>query len=94
MTTADPLAALRARFAAKAADEAALLRQYRGGEMSTREAEQAVHALAGAAGLFGFAVVSDLARALDARFAAGDPPMPGDVTPLIEALDLLGRDYS
>ena len=94
MTTADPLAPLRARFAARAADEAARLSRYREGEVSSREAEQAVHALAGAAGLFGFERVSDLARTLDARFAAGDPPKPGDVTLLIEALDALAADYS
>ena len=94
MTPADPLAPLRARFAAKAADEAALLRRFQHGEVPAEETERAIHGLAGAAGLFGFGTVSDFARALDARFATGSPPRSDELTPLIEALESLARDYS
>lgn len=92
--TADPLAPLRARFAGKAGEEAAVLKGYGSGDLTATEAEHIVHGLAGAAGLFGFSELSSLARGIDERFAAGQPPTSSELQPLIDVLETLARDYS
>ena len=92
--TVDPLAPLRARFADKAGEEAAVLKGYAAGDLTATEAEHIVHGLAGAAGLFGYLELSSLARLIDERFAAGSPPTPSELQPLVEALETLARNYS
>lgn len=79
--SADPAAALdalRLRFLARAAEDLATLRnQAESGEAALEEVRFLVHRLAGAAGVFGYAGLSDAAARLDAAFQDGaDPGRP------------------
>ncbi len=83
----DPLAPLRAKFLARAAQDLALLRS---DEASIKDRHYVVHRLAGAAGVFGYAEVTELARDLDdLLLAQGDAP-PEAFSALISALEGLG----
>jgi HPt (histidine-containing phosphotransfer) domain-containing protein len=87
MTTADPLAPLRAKFLVRVADDLAKLRAT---ETSAKDRHYIVHRLAGAAGVFGYAAVTDLARDLDdLLIEQGDAP-PQAFAELIAALEGLG----
>ncbi|KSB90165.1 hypothetical protein AS593_17510 [Caulobacter vibrioides] len=86
MTTADPLAPLRAKFLVRVADDLARLRA---AETSLKDKHYIVHRLAGAAGVFGYAHVTDLARDLDdLLIEQGDAP-PEAFAELIAALETL-----
>ena len=87
MTTADPLAPMRAKFLVRVADDLAKLRAT---ETSAKDRHYIVHRLAGAAGVFGYAAVTDLARDLDdLLIEQGDAP-PQAFAELIAALEGLG----
>jgi len=90
--TDDPLAPLRIRFRARAAEEAtALAEALAGGDAAG--IERIAHGLAGAAGLFGFADVGAAAVAVDQDFAVGRLIDAGRVERLIGTLKALA-DYS
>ena len=82
----DPLAALRARFLARAAEDAAVL-----GDSATPDEERRirVHRLAGAAGVFGFHELGEQAAALDEAWQAGRSPTPAELADLVRALSAL-----
>lgn len=82
----DPLAPLRAKFLARAAQDLASLRS---DEVALADKHYVVHRLAGAAGTFGYAAVSALAAALDERLLAGDETPPEAFAELIAALEAL-----
>ncbi|MFT4254782.1 MAG: Hpt domain-containing protein [Caulobacter sp.] len=80
----DPLAPLRAKFLARVGEDLALLRS---AEASIKDRHYVVHRLAGAAGVFGYAEVTELARDLDDLLLAdGDAP-PEAFSALIAALE-------
>jgi hypothetical protein len=67
----DLLAPLRARFRARAADEAVRLRPLWEADPASPELRAMVHGLAGAAGMFGHRELGDVARAADEHLADG-----------------------
>lgn len=75
MTEADPLAALRARFKARCLDDLAVLVAARADPaLRSQEAlRTTVHRLSGAAGTFGYPVVSEVAGELDQDLHDGRP---------------------
>lgn len=81
----DPLEPLRLRFRERAgADSLALADAL--ARADAPEIERLAHSLAGAAGLFGFVEVGDLAMQIDQGFAAGKTPPDDRVRALIVAL--------
>ena len=84
MTTPDPMAVLRGRFLARAADDLAWLRAT-GGERADELLARA-HKLAGAGGTFGFQEVSEIAAQVEQDLHEGGTV---DVTALIAALEAL-----
>ncbi|MCO8030806.1 Hpt domain-containing protein [Brevundimonas diminuta] len=81
----DPLEPLRLRFRERAgADSLALADAL--ARADAAEIERLAHSLAGAAGLFGFVEVGDLALQIDQVFAAGKTPPNDHVGALIDAL--------
>lgn len=70
----DPLAPLRARFRARAADELILLRALATGDLASPALQALAHGLAGAAGTFGYPRLSAAALAVDDCFVAGCTP--------------------
>lgn len=70
----DPLAPLRARFRARAADELVQLRALMTGDLSSPALQTLAHGLAGAAGTFGHPRLSEAALAVDDCFVAGRAP--------------------
>ncbi|MBD7941585.1 Hpt domain-containing protein [Brevundimonas guildfordensis] len=81
----DPLEPLRLRFRERAgADSLALADAL--ARADAPEIERLAHGLAGAAGLFGFVEVGDLAMQIDQGFAAGKTPPDDQVRALIVAL--------
>lgn len=86
MTTADPLAPLRAKFLARVADD---LVKLRAAETSTKDKHYIVHRLAGAAGVFGYRAITDLARDLDDLLLDHGEAAPEAYAKLIAALEEL-----
>ncbi|MBI1686844.1 Hpt domain-containing protein [Caulobacter hibisci] len=84
----DPLAPLRAKFLARVTEDLARLRAP---ETSTKDRHFVVHRLAGSAGIFGYAQVTDLARDLDDLLLDQGHAPPEAFAPLIAALEGLGR---
>lgn len=84
MTTPDPMAALRARFLSRAADDLAWFRA--NGEAPADEALTRAHKLAGAGGTFGFPDVSAAAAEVEEDLQAG---RPADLKALIAVLEAL-----
>jgi HPt (histidine-containing phosphotransfer) domain-containing protein len=84
MTHSDPLAALRARFLARAADDLAWIRATGGSPQDELLAR--VHKLAGSGGVFGYPDLSALAAALEDDIREG---RPADLTTLASALAAL-----
>jgi HPt (histidine-containing phosphotransfer) domain-containing protein len=81
---AEALAALKAKFLARATNDLAELRSWSArGAPAEPEMRQRVHRLAGAAGTFGFHDLSDLAKRVDDRLASGEA---GDAPALIAEL--------
>lgn len=84
----DPLEALKRRFLDRCASDLSVLQRV----LETPEAvapgelKDVVHKMSGAAGVFGFARLSDLARRLDDELAQGAPPSAEKVKALIDAL--------
>lgn len=73
--TADPLAALKASFRIRSAEDAnAIDAALDRDGMSDVEIERLVHRLAGSADLFGYPVIGAATRAIDAVFAEGRRP--------------------
>ncbi|MDG2531218.1 Hpt domain-containing protein [Caulobacter endophyticus] len=87
MTTADPLAPLRAKFLVRVADDLARLRS---ADTSMKDRHYVVHRLAGAAGVFGYGKVTDLARELDDLLIEQGEAPPEAFAELIAALEGLG----
>lgn len=77
------MANLRLRFLARAAQDAARLRE------PGAEIDVIVHRLAGAAGVFGFDNVSRLASIVDVQIHEGGSPAPEDLAALVAAVDAL-----
>lgn len=83
----DPLASLRAKFLVRVGEDLALLRAP---GATIKDRHYVVHRLAGSAGIFGYAQVTDLARDLDDLLIdQGDAPAEA-FAPLIAALEGLG----
>lgn len=81
----DRLAALRARFLARAADDHAALTAAR--DAGDREAIRSIaHSLAGGAGIFGFPEVSAAARALEEADEEDVRPRLAHLLALLDAL--------
>lgn len=86
---AEALAGLKGRFLARSAEDLDQLRLWAaGGAAPDPEARRLVHRLAGAAGTFGFAELSRLAKLADDRLAAGEPVPDAEALCLIEALGM------
>ncbi len=75
----DPLAPLRERFRKRAADDLVRLRVLAAGDPASNELRMLAHNMAGAAGTFGYAALSEAAMAVDDRYAAGDAPDAGQL---------------
>lgn len=84
----DPLAPLRAKFRERTIGDARRLRDaVATGEAGQAEIERIVHALAGAAGMFGFTDLGEAASTLDRRFADRDPPPDEDILALAARIE-------
>lgn len=70
----DPLAPLRDRFRKRAADDLARLRLLMTGDLAANELRALAHNMAGAAGTFGHAALSEAAMAIDDRYVQGQLP--------------------
>lgn len=91
----DGLEALRARFLAQCAEDLRLV-AHAIADAETVEAPlfaQRIHRLAGAAGIFGFAVVSDRARVVDDRLTAKAKPLLESLEALAAALAEIARAH-
>lgn len=86
----DPLAPLRAKFLERCLEDEALLT---GGDPAapSEELRMAVHRLAGAAGVFGYPQISELARTLDDQLHDEGRMSPADLGALVDALRALHR---
>ena len=84
MTTTDPLAPLRAKFLVRVADDLVALRAP---ETSMKDRHYIVHRLAGAAGVFGYTAITDLARDLDDLLIEQGQAPPEAFAELIAALE-------
>jgi HPt (histidine-containing phosphotransfer) domain-containing protein len=82
----DPLAPLRERFRTRAADDLARLRVLTTGDLASSELRALAHNMAGAAGTFGYAALSEAAMAVDDRYAAGQAPEPAQLALLEQRL--------
>jgi HPt (histidine-containing phosphotransfer) domain-containing protein len=71
----DPLAPLRAKFRVRATEDLARLRTLRGAN-DADELRRLAHSVAGAAGTFGFAALSEAAIVIDDDYVAGRTPKP------------------
>jgi len=82
------MAALRERFVARCMTDCARLKAHLEGDiLAPPELRRAVHRLAGAAGMFGYAELGAVAGDLDAKLAASNDP--SGLPRLIEALAAL-----
>lgn len=70
----DPLAPLRERFRKRAADDLARLRVLMTGDLAANELRALAHNMAGAAGTFGYAPLSEAAMAIDDCYVEGRLP--------------------
>lgn len=86
--SADPLAALRARFVERALQDASTLEAALKKD-DHQAMEQVAHSLAGAAGVFGFADLGEAARLIDDRYAAGGRPSVQNVRDLVAQARML-----
>ena len=85
------IAALKARFLTRAADDLAMLRRWSAAGARADQAHQRiVHRLAGAAGTFGFAEVSALAKRVEDSLAEGVAAEGAALAALLKALAGLG----
>ena len=82
----DAFQALRARFRVRAAQELTQLEALTAAGPDSAELRRLVHNIAGAAGTFGFPVLSEAAIAIDDCYAAGTPPPPETFRTLAQAL--------
>lgn len=82
----DPLAPLRDKFRARAADDLARLRVLVLGDLNDDALKLLVHNLAGAAGLFGYPALGEAAMQIDDRFATGETPGADQLTLLEQRL--------
>ena len=80
----DPLAALRGRFLARAAEDLAWIRA--SGGAPAEELLARVHKLAGSGGVFGHPQVSAAAAAVEAALREGEPVDLGPLVAVLEAL--------
>lgn len=80
--SADSLAELRGRFCERARGDADALEIALAASDAER-IEALAHGLAGAAGLFGFTEIGQMAKAIDGRFAEGETPAPAQIQALI-----------
>jgi len=77
------MAALKARFVARAGDDLAVLRAGAG----AAQMQVLIHRLSGTAGAFGFAELSRLAAVVDDRLHVGEPPAATDMAALLRELE-------
>lgn len=80
------LEALRRKFVARSEGDLVRLRVLVEGDPASSALQDLAHSLAGAAGTFGFAQVSEMAGRIDDRFALGETPSRQEIVALIEAL--------
>lgn len=81
------LAALRARFLSRAADDLQALRKWSDGGAPDDDAHyRVIHRLAGAAGTFGFDDLSELARKADEAIASGADVRASQVLAVVQEL--------
>ena len=83
----DPLTALRERFRARAAADRAQLQILAEGDLNSSELRRLVHNLAGTAGTFGYASLSEAAGLIDDDMAAGLSANPVNIDRLKTMLD-------
>lgn len=84
----DPLAPLKARFRVRCGEDAARLRAHLAG-VDEPDLEGLVHRLAGAAGTFGYADISEAALAIDDVYVAGGAPAAEALADLADRLETL-----
>lgn len=82
----DPLAPLRARFRERAAGDLTRLQELAAGDLGSEPLKMLAHNIAGAAGTFGYPLLSEAAISIDDRFAVGETPDTTQVALLIERL--------
>lgn len=82
----DPLAPLRERFRARAAEDLTRLTALVAGDLAAQELQILTHNLAGAAGTFGYGPLSEAAMAIDDRYASDRLPEPEQITLLQQRL--------
>jgi HPt (histidine-containing phosphotransfer) domain-containing protein len=89
MTQPDPLAPLRSRFIARGAEDLASLRAHlAGGRLSPTALRFTVHRLSGAAGIFGYAEISEAAGRAEDNIL--DHPDQSDAS-LRNLVEVLGK---
>lgn len=82
---------MRVRFAARCAEDLAILQQAQAGNSDPETLRATVHRLAGAAGTFGYPQLSILAGVVDDRLVENLWPTPAELDALTEAVRALTR---
>lgn len=82
----DPLAPLRDRFRTRAKSDLQRLQDLAASDPAGDALQRLVHNIAGAAGTFGYASLSEAAMAIDDQFAAGLAPESAQLTLLQQRL--------
>lgn len=90
----DPLAALKERFRVRAMADRATLERLAPGDPDSEELRRLVHNLAGTAGTFGYASLSQAAIEIDNQMASGMPADPVSLDRLKNRLDELAQPSS
>lgn len=86
----DALEALRRRFVERTKQERNILAAWQDdGRPMSREVEQIIHNLAGAAGTFGYPELNAAAARIDDRLAQAENPSEPDVRRLLQEIDRL-----
>lgn len=87
----DPIAPLRDRFRARARADRIELERLASRDLTSDALRMLVHNLAGTAGTFGFALLSEAAMDIDDQMAAGLPADPASLEQLKARLDEAGK---
>ena len=89
----DALAPLRQRFRTRAANDLERLRALKAEGPACAELRALVHNMAGAAGIFGYATLSDAAKSVDDCYFEGRAPDAAELALLEQRLaDVVGED--
>lgn len=86
--TVDPVAAVRSQFLARCREDVAALQAAMADPAGKGRKTLliTIHQLSGAAGVFGFRAISEMAGELDDALQAGETPEPADVQALVDAV--------